>query len=59
MKVKTHHRRNFVVVFSLSILTAWLILPRAIRRAIEPSAFAAATTFTVNVTGDAQDARLP
>jgi len=56
MEVKTHRTRNFIVGFSLSILMAWLILPRAVRHTIEPTASAAPLTFTVNVTGDGQDA---
>ncbi|HWP54280.1 MAG TPA: CSLREA domain-containing protein, partial [Pyrinomonadaceae bacterium] len=56
MNARTKRTRNFIVVFSVSILTAWLILPRAIRHAVEPTAFAAATTFTVNVIGDGVDA---
>jgi CSLREA domain-containing protein len=56
MQVRTKRMRNFVVVFSLSILTAWLILPRAVRRAIEPTAVAAPKVFTVNVNGDGHDA---
>jgi CSLREA domain-containing protein len=56
MQVRTKRMRNFVVVFSLSILTAWLILPRAVRHAIQPTAFATAKVFTVNVNGDGHDA---
>src|SRR5262245_48088374 len=56
MKVKTYHPRNFVVVFLLAALTAWLTLPRAVRLAIQPTALAAAKTFTVNVTGNGADA---
>jgi len=56
MEVKTHRTRNFIVGFSLSILMAWLILPSAVRHTIEPTASAAPLTFTVNVTGDGQDA---
>src|SRR5262245_39359044 len=55
MKVRTR-TRNFVIVFSLSLLIAWLILPRELRRAIQPTASAAAKTFTVNVTGNGADA---
>jgi hypothetical protein len=39
MNARTKRTRNFIVVFSLSILTAWLILPRAIRHAVEPNCF--------------------
>jgi CSLREA domain-containing protein len=56
MRRKTRNARNFVIVFSLSVLMAWLVLPRAIRRALEPTAFAAAKVFTVNVNGDGHDA---
>jgi CSLREA domain-containing protein len=56
MQVRTKRMRNFVVVFSLSILMAWLILPRAVRHAIQPTAVAAAKVFTVNVNGDGHDA---
>jgi CSLREA domain-containing protein len=55
MNTKAQRTRNFIVFFSLSILTAWLILPRAIHITIQPTAFAA-TTFTVNSTGDGADA---
>ena len=58
MRAATKRTRNLVVVFSLSVLVSGFALPRVIRRAIEPTAFAAAKTFTVNVTGDGQDANI-
>src|SRR2546423_12452164 len=56
MNTRTKRARNVIVIFSLSILTAWLILPRAFHRALEPTAHAAAKIFSVNVTGDGADA---
>ena len=47
-----------LIVFSLALPLAWMLLPRAIRHAIHPTAFAAPKTFTVNVTGDGQDANV-
>ncbi|HSS18814.1 MAG TPA: Calx-beta domain-containing protein [Pyrinomonadaceae bacterium] len=54
MKFRTNRIGKLIILFALSI--AWLILPHEVRRAIQPTALAAATTFTVNVTGDGQDA---
>src|SRR5882724_1129117 len=56
MQVRPKRMRNLVLAFSLSILTAWLILPGAVRHAIQPTAVAAAKVFTVNVNGDGHDA---
>lgn len=58
MTSRTRRIRNFVILFSLSILAGWFILPPAIRRTIQPTALAAPLIFTVNATGDAQDANI-
>ncbi|HBB98332.1 MAG TPA: hypothetical protein DC054_23360 [Blastocatellia bacterium] len=58
MRVTSRRTRNLIVVFPLSILLVWLVLPHSIRHAIHPTAFAATKTFTVNVTGDAPDANI-
>src|SRR5215471_10940261 len=58
MRVRTYRARNFIVVFSLFLLGAWLGMPRSLRREIEPRALALGTTFTVNDTGDGADANI-
>src|SRR5437660_4341969 len=56
MRDSTKRARNFIILSLMFLLTAWFAVPRSFRRLIQPTAFAAGTTFTVNVTGDGQDA---
>src|SRR3989441_4329257 len=55
MRDRTKRARNFIIVSLMFLLTAWFAMPRSFRRLIQPAAFAAAKTFTVNVTGDGAD----
>src|SRR2546421_5909985 len=56
MRDRTKRMRNFIIYFSLLLLATWLAVPRGLRQVFDPTAFAAAKTFTVNVTGDGADA---
>src|SRR5438445_13495796 len=56
MRDSTKRARNFIILSLMFLLAAWFAGPRNFRRLIQPTAFAAGTTFTVNVTGDGQDA---
>src|SRR6266550_1183098 len=57
-KQKSHARLVAAFVLPLTLLASWFALPARYRRAMEPTAFAAAKTFTVNVTGDGVDANI-
>ena len=54
-KQKSHARRMAAFVLPLILLASWFALPSRYHCALEPTAYAAATTFTVNVTGDSKD----
>jgi CSLREA domain-containing protein len=55
-KQKSCARVAAVFVLTLSLFAAWLALPNKYQRWLEPTAFAAAKVFTVNVNGDGHDA---
>src|SRR3989442_11170628 len=58
MRDRTKRMRDFIIYFSLLLLATWLAVPRGLRQVIDPTAFAAAKTFTVDTTGDGADANV-
>ena len=56
MRVRTKRTRNFIIVLALFLLATCLVLPRGLRRLIQPAASAAGKTFIVDTTSDSADA---
>ena len=56
MRDRTKRMRNFIIVLALFLLATCLVLPRGLRRLIQPAASAAGKTFIVDTTSDSADA---
>jgi CSLREA domain-containing protein len=55
-KQKSHSRVVATFALALVLFASWFALPAKYQQLLEPKAFAAAKTFTVNVNGDGDDA---